>query len=191
MMRAEMAEEKTEETSQPDYEFPGQHPGEKVYLVFRQHPIVMRIRLIICLTIVTLFAVPLAFWPLARWPWWSLLIGLIVALLVFGHRFIGWYFSVFILTEERLIQISQKGFFNRKVVDIGLNKIQNINYEVKGLQATMFGFGTITVQTYVGNLELRYIHKPERVHQLMVKQMRDFKPANPQASTEMAAEGAE
>lgn len=158
------------------YEFPGQHEGEEVKYVFRQHPVVMRVTLIVALVAMVIGAIPLAVKPLETWPWWFFLGGLGVALLIFGYRLIGYYFSVFIVTAERLIQITQKGFFNRKVVDLGLNKIQNVNYEVKGMQATMFGYGTITVQTYVGNLTLHYIHKPEKVHQLMVKQMRDFGP---------------
>ena len=162
-----------------EYEFPGQHEGEKVQIVFRQHPIVMRKSLIAFLLIVTIFAIPLSLAPLKTWPWWSLLIGFVLGLLAFGYRLIGWYFSIFIMTDVRLIQISQKGFFNRKVVDVGLNKIQSVNYEVKGLQATLFGFGTITVQTYVGNLDLKFIHKPEHIHQLMVKQMRSFNPVAP------------
>ncbi len=162
-----------------DYEFPGQHPGEKVRVVFHQHPIVMRHSLLLGLALLTVFALPLSIWPLERWPWWSFLIGFIAMLLIFGYRFIGYYFSVYILTSERLIQIVQKGFFNRRVVDIGLNKIQSVNYEIKGLQATMFGFGTITVQTYVGDLDLKFIHHPVDIHQMVVKQIRDQKPAGP------------
>ena len=165
-----------------EYEFPGQHPGEEVEMVFRQHPVVMRRRLIICLLIITVFAIPLSIWPLSSWPWWSFLVGVVAAILVFGHRLIGWYFSLFIISTERLIQIIQKGFFNRKVVDISHNKIQSVNYEIKGLQATMFGYGTITVQTYVGDLLLNYIYKPETVHQLMVKQMRGVKSVTPAPS---------
>ena len=148
-------------------------------LVFRQHPIVMRKTLIVFLLAILIGATPLQFAPMERWPWWSLLGGFILGLMIFGYRTLGWWFSVFIITNERLIQIFQKGFFNRKVVDISHSKIQSVNYEVKGLQATLFGFGTIIVQTYVGDLVLPFIHKPERIHQLMVKQMRGVKPLSP------------
>lgn len=165
--------------SHKSYQFPGQHPDEEVELVFRQHPIVMRKTLIVFLVVLLIGAIPLQFAPLEKWPWWSLLGGFAVGLIIFGYRMIGWFFSVYIVTSERLIQIFQKGFFNRKVVDISHNKIQSVNYEVKGIQATMFGFGTIVVQTYVGDLVLPFIHKPERVHQLMVKQMRVSSPQTP------------
>ncbi|MBI4101189.1 PH domain-containing protein [Candidatus Microgenomates bacterium] len=171
--------------------FPGQHEDETVKLVFHQHPIVMRVRLIICLVILMLAAVPLAIFPISNWPWWVLLAGLIVSLLVFGHRFISWYFSIFIITNERLVQVIQKGFFNRRVIDISHSKMQSVNYEIKGVQATMFGYGTIIVQTYVGDLVLPYIYKPEKVHQLMVKQMRNVKALTPDALGEAAVESSQ
>lgn len=154
------------------YEFPGQHEGESVQMVFRQHPVVMRKTLIAMLVAMVIGAIPLSIWPLENWPWWFFLGGFLVGLMILGYRLIGWYFSIYIVTSERLIQIFQKGFFNRKVADIGHEKIQSVNYEIKGMQATMFGYGTIIVQTYVGDMVLQYIHKPETVHQLMVKQMR-------------------
>src|SRR5687767_3682349 len=93
--------------------FPGQHEDEKVEFVFHQHPIVMRKALIFSLVAFTLSALPLSFWPLSNWPWWVLLGGLLVAILIFIYRYIGWYFSIFIVTNERLIQIRQTGFFNK------------------------------------------------------------------------------
>lgn len=162
-----------------DYTFAGQHPDEEVELVFRQHPIVMRVRLIIALLVLTASAVPLSIWPLDNWVWKVFLGGFVVALLIFAHRMIGWFYSIFIVTDERLIQISQKGFFNRKVADISHAKIQSVNYEIKGVQASMLNYGTIIVQTYVGDMVLLYIHRPENVHQLMVKQMRSVKAMSP------------
>lgn len=162
-----------------DYQFSGQHPDEKVEMVFRQHPVVMRRRLIAVLVLITLGAVPLSFWPLEAWPWWVLLGGFVLGILVFGHRLIGWFYSLFIITDERLIQIAQKGFFNRKVVDISHSKIQNVSYQVKGLQASLLGYGTLDIQTYVGNISLPFVHRPQNVHQLMVTQMRGTKGGQP------------
>jgi len=74
----------------------------------------------------------------------------------------GWHFSVFIVTDQRLIQITQKGLFHRSVVDMGLSQIQMVNYEVSGLQETLLGFGTIMMQTFVGDLVIRDVHHPLR-----------------------------
>jgi uncharacterized membrane protein YdbT with pleckstrin-like domain len=158
-------------------EFSGQHEDEEVDLVFHQHPIVMRKALLLGLIIWTVSALPLAF-VIAVWPWYIFGVGFILMFLIIGYRWITWYYSIFIITNERLIQIRQKGFFNRGVTDISHNKIQSVNYEVKGLLATSFHFGTIVVQTYVGDLVLKYIHHPEDVQQLLVKDIRAVRPAD-------------
>lgn len=163
--------------------FPGQHADEEVESVFHQHPIVMRKFLLISLIVLTISAIPLSFWPLSNWPWWTLLGGFILAILIFLYRYISWHYSIFIISNERLIQIRQKGFFDRRVTDISHSKIQSVNYEVKGFQATLFHYGTIFVQSYVGEIKLRFIHKPEDTHQLLVKMVRTVRSESPANQT--------
>ncbi len=86
---------------------------------------------------------------------------------------LNWYFSVFIITNQRFIQIKQKGFFNRSVVDLGLDKIQSVSYQVAGMQETLLGFGTIMIQTVVGGLELEHIHHPPEVHERILRIMKE------------------
>ncbi len=86
---------------------------------------------------------------------------------------IAWYFSVFILTDQRLIQVIQKGIFHKSVVDISLSQIQMVNYEVAGVQQTLLGFGTITVQTYVGDLVIHNVHHPDRLQKKLLGVLRD------------------
>lgn len=69
-----------------------------------------------------------------------------------------------IVTNQRLRQVTQSGFFSKSVIDLGLSKIQNISYNVSGATAAMLGFGTIVVQTYVGDLVLDRIHHPGDVY---------------------------
>ena len=159
--------------------FPGQHPEEEIEFVFRQHPVVMRKTLILSLAIFTAGVVPIAFWPQEAWAWWSVLAGFVVALLFFGYRLLSWYFSVYVITDERFIQIKQNGFFDKQVQDIAHSRIQSVNYQVKGLQATLFKFGTITIQTFVGDIILRCIHHPEEVQQHLNHIIRHVNPEDP------------
>jgi uncharacterized membrane protein YdbT with pleckstrin-like domain len=157
--------------------FDGQHEDEEIDLVFRQHPVVMRRYMIFGLGIFALSTVPLLFWPTQVWPLWVTGGGFLVGLVLFGYRFLGWYFSVYIITSERLIQIRQRGFFDRSVQDISHNRIQSVQYEVKGLQQTLLKFGTISVQTFAGPaISMSYIHKPEEVHQHLNTVIRNIEP---------------
>jgi hypothetical protein len=97
----------------------------------------------------------------------------LVGLILFSPTWIGWYYSVFIVTDQRFIQITQKGLFHRSVVDIGLNQIQMVNYQISGLQETLLGFGTITIQTYMGDLIIHEVHHPAKTQKELLGVLRD------------------
>jgi uncharacterized membrane protein YdbT with pleckstrin-like domain len=152
-------------------EFPGQHPDERVVLVFRQHPVVMRRPLIYGLLAIMLSVLPLDF--ILSGPLYPTLLKVVIivpvlVLMYWFYHWIGWYYSVYIVTDQRLIRIRQKGFFNREVSEVGFDKIQSINYHIKGLQAALLKFGDITVQTYTSDWVLKSIHHPEEVHSQMM-----------------------
>ena len=98
---------------------------------------------------------------------------MVLGLIIFFPSWIGWYFSLYIVTDQRLIQISQKGLFNRAVAGLGLPQIQSVNYEIKGLQETLLGFGTIKMQTYVGDLVIHDVHHPARTQKRLLGILRD------------------
>lgn len=59
------------------------------------------------------------------------------------------------------------------MVDIGLNQIQMINYEVTGLEETLLGFGTINIQTFVGDLVIHHIHHPAKTQKKLLTILRE------------------
>ena len=99
--------------------------------------------------------------------------GLVLALILIFPWWVRWYFSVYIMTDRRFIQ-QTRSLLQVNVVDIGLEQIQMINYSVAGLEETILRFGTIIVQTYVGDLVIHDVHHPEKVQQQMVHILRDL-----------------
>lgn len=148
--------------------FPGQHDGETVELVFHQHPIVMRKALIFGMLAILVGVLPLLVWPLATVATHFALVVPVFVLIYWFYAWVGWYYTLYIVTDQRLIEIKQRGFFNRRVSEYGLDKIQNVNYHIKGLQAVIFGFGDITAQTYVGDVIMKTIHRPVEIHAQMI-----------------------
>lgn len=166
---------------QPVKYFADQFDDEEVLYVFRKHPIVMRKGLIIGLaawligpvyTLILTYVRPNNY-PSIAFFFGSLVLSILLGILLLVPAWIGWYFSVFIVTDQRLIQITQKGMFNRSVVDMGLNQIQMVNYEVAGLQETLLGYGTITMQTFVGDLVIHDIHHPGKIQKHILQILRD------------------
>ena len=149
--------------------FRGQYEDEEVLYVFRKHPVVMRRGLILFMIALLVGTIP-SYLPDAtlNYFYYGIGGGFIVGALLMLPSWIYWYFSVYIITDQRFIQVTQKGFFNKKVIDLALSQIQMVNYEVRGVQETLLGFGTMTVQTYVGNLVIHDVHRPGKVqHELL------------------------
>ncbi len=160
--------------------FDGQHEDEEVLMAFHRHPVVMRHGLIAVLIGMLIGMLPIMAQTYQLFPsilgeeinlayFWFVPLGMLAGGVFLFYSWIGWNYSIFIVTDQRLIQVSQKGLFNRSVVDIGLDKIQNINYQINGIQETLLGFGTILVQTFVGDLVMDKIHHPQDVQEKIVK----------------------
>ncbi len=163
-----MAEDKN-----PEKYFADQLDDEEVIYVFRKHPVVMRKGLILGMLALLLGTVPALIKPEFSYFYGGLAAGLVLGLILFFPAWIAWYYSLFIVTDKRLIQITQKGLFHRSVVDIGLNQIQMVNYAIAGLQETLLGFGTIMMQTYLGDLVIHDVHHPAKIQKKLLGILRE------------------
>jgi uncharacterized membrane protein YdbT with pleckstrin-like domain len=72
------------------------------------------------------------------------LIGVLVFL---TYIWTDYYLDVWIITNRRIIDIDQQGFFNRENATMQLSKIQDITTSVDGFFATLIGYGMVRVQT--------------------------------------------
>jgi hypothetical protein len=155
--------------------FKEQFDEEDVLLVFRKHPVVMRMFGLLVgplYTLILTFLRPndppsLGFFGL------SFVFSLVLALVLIFPSWVRWYFSIYIMTSHRFIQ-QTRSLLQINVVDLSLEQIQMINYQVSGLQETLLGFGTIIVQTYVGDLIIKDVHHPAKIQKRMVHILREL-----------------
>lgn len=168
-------------TQKPIKYFEGQFDDEAVLYVFRRHPIVMRKGLIISMSswlVGPLIILALTYItpdnPPSMVAFFLALIGSIVlGSLLLVPSWINWYFSIFIVTSERFVQIIQKGMFHTSFADLKLDQIQQVTYEISGIQETLLGFGTIKLQTYIGDLVIRDVHHPAKTQVKIVQIIRN------------------
>ncbi|MDO8582350.1 MAG: PH domain-containing protein [bacterium] len=71
----------------------------------------------------------------------------LLIILLFFHNFVDYYLDTWIVTNERLINIEQKGFFFRTIAELRYYRVQDVASEVKGILPTLFHYGDVTVQT--------------------------------------------
>jgi len=162
--------------------FPGQREGEEVLSVIRKYPIIYFKILLIFFIVV---ALPLY---IAYFVWFkafpisdffergvifelALSIIFLYGLLFTCIRWINEEFDVFIITTDRLIDITQISFFQRSVTSTPLEHIQDTTGSINGFFATLFQYGNVTVQTAGTNSEdifIDHIHDPESVARLIL-----------------------
>ena len=161
--------------------FKQQFNDEETLLVFRKHPVVMRKGLILAsfamlvgpvYTLILTYTKPDSP-PSLVFFFGSIGASLILSIVLIFPWWVSWYFSVYIMTNKRFIQ-QTRSLLQVNVVDIGLDQIQMINYQIQGLEETVLHFGTIVVQTYVGDLVVRQVHHPEKIQTEMVHILREL-----------------
>ena len=89
-------------------------------------------------------------------------------LVVFGYglqKFIQWYFSVGVVTDERIIDFDFHHITFKQVTDANIDKIQDVTYKVSGVVGTFLNYGDVLIQTAseIPNLEFQSVANPEDV----------------------------
>jgi len=98
---------------------------------------------------------------------WALLIWMKLA-----SVWTDYYLDLWVVTDKRLLDVEQKGFFHRESATLRVEQIQDVTIEVKGIIATLLNFGNIHVQTAGESREftIRGIPDPQGLKALILKQ---------------------
>lgn len=70
----------------------------------------------------------------------------LVGLLWLSRTYRVWYYSVLVMTSEKVVIVHQLGSFDRRVSQMTLDKINDVSYRQKGLWQTVFNYGTLMLQ---------------------------------------------
>ena len=69
----------------------------------------------------------------------------ILALGLYG--FVNYYLDVHIVTNKRIVDIEQNGFFRRQISELHLHQVQDVESKVNGFLETVFHYGDAIIQT--------------------------------------------
>lgn len=97
-------------------------------------------------------------------------------LLMWIVAFVMWtdyYLDVLVVTNMRIMDIEQKGLFDREVSTIRFETIQEIGVEIEGLIPTFLSFGNLYIQTAATNREFSIdeIANPTLVKEIISREM--------------------
>ncbi|MGK2896752.1 MAG: PH domain-containing protein [Candidatus Saccharimonadales bacterium] len=152
------------DTTTVEKDFDGQREDEELLFIFRRHVIAMRKGFYEVLGAVVITSIPPLIWQSNLELFLLPIAGLLIGLVLFSYQFMIWYFTVYIVSDQRLRQVTQNGFFGKDVVELQLSKIQNISYNVPGFSGEVFGYGTLVIQTFVGDLVIHNVEHPDKIY---------------------------
>jgi hypothetical protein len=155
---------KKESDKKPQLSFDGQRENEELLFIFRRHMIAMRKGFYLLVVPLVVLSIPPLIWSQNLYLFLLPLIGLAIGLLLFMYHFILWYYSIYIVTDQRIRQVTQSGFFKKDVIDLRLSKIQSISYNIPGFSGDIFHFGTLVIHTFVGDLVIHHVEHPVKIY---------------------------
>ncbi len=165
-------------------DFEGQHEGEELLFVFHRHIIAMRKGFYALLIPFAISSIPPLIWQDNLVLFLLPLAGLALGLLFFSYYFLMWWFTYYMVTTQRIRQVTQKGFFGTDVVELSLAKIQNISYNIPGFFGEVFKFGTIVIQTFVGDLVINKVEHPSKIYNKLQDAVHNATKENNEETTE-------
>ena len=74
-----------------------------------------------------------------------------------------------IVTDKRVVDIDQRGFFDRIVTEASYAQIDEVSYRVKGFWSTVFRFGALRLDLAGSAADIQFgrIFRPSRIHNLI------------------------
>jgi len=164
------------------YRLPNKLPNEKIIKIIRRDLFILFKKI---LFLILLIILPLIFFYLLIFSQSNLINGELTYPLIvlstsayylfiwlfFFFSFIDYYLDIWIITNERIIDIQQKGFFSRVISEHKLFRIQDVTSEVHGFWPTVLKYGDVHIQT-AGTIQRFHFHQipnPGPVRDIIIK----------------------
>lgn len=153
--------------------FVNEDPQERVILLLRRHPITNLGWLLFAflaivapafLTVLPFFEFfPAGFKVLFILAWY-----LVTAAFVYV-KFLGWFFHVNIVTDERIIEVDFVNLIYREITDANIDQIQDVTVEMGGGIRTYFNYGDLIIQTAaeIPKIDFEAVPKPDMVAKVL------------------------
>lgn len=137
--------------------FPGQDEDEKIYIVVREHPVLLFVRVLVWFIFVVILFAFKAYVPDLTPSLFTGTAGTVVSVIQQVYVmflalslfiiFVLYYLNIHIVTEMRVVDVDQVGLFKHQVSILNIGQIEDVTSETSGILGTLFDFGTVFIQT--------------------------------------------
>lgn len=164
--------------------------NEELILLVRRFPLVFALPIVI--SAIFIIAPFFFLYPLFHWGAVGVVvffITLAIGLFLVIRTVIIYSFNVFVITNQRIIDIDQAGLFDRTVSETTYDKIQDVSFRIKGISQTLLHYGSVVIQTasQQANIELYGVKNPATVQQLITEVQKEASQEKGVSAKEIAA----
>lgn len=153
--------------------FETQDKEEKILLLLRKH-VVTNVGWVLLALVLMIVPALFEFFPVfSLLPVSYQVLGLVIwYLAVFGfsfEKFLSWYFNVYIITDERIIDYDFYSLLYKRVSEAKIDRVEDVTFVVGGALGNLFHYGDVYIQTAGEQRELDFeaVPKPEVVVKLL------------------------
>lgn len=153
--------------------FETQDHGEKVVLFLRRHPITnlgwMAIATLLILAPGLLANFPLLSFLPPNFQFVALLMWYLLVSAYVLESVFAWFFNVFIVTDERVVDVDFTNLIHREITEAKIDNIQDTHHTVGGVLRTIFNYGDVVIQTAgtAQNIEFEAVPNPAAVSRVI------------------------
>ncbi|MBI2523864.1 PH domain-containing protein [Candidatus Peregrinibacteria bacterium] len=92
------------------------------------------------------------------------------------RNFFGEYLDAWIVTDAAIINVEWFGWFHRKSTRILYSDIEEVSYEIQGILATLFRYGTLSIERVATGsvVDLDYVKSPREVESMILRNMETY-----------------
>jgi ABC-type multidrug transport system fused ATPase/permease subunit len=160
--------------------FPSQQEGEEIYILLREHWFHLLLKMIVWL----FFAAALILFNRyaasnlpqlfeGRFGQITTLFTQIYTLFLALSLFLIWaiyYLNIQIITNIRIVDITQEGLFSHTISELHIDKIEDVTSRTKGIFGTIFNYGDVYVQTAgtIERFEFQSVPNPSSIEKIIL-----------------------
>ena len=157
---------------QVEYSFNGQRERELVKQVIKNHPFVLFFPGLKTIAVLIIGIAIILFIP-SQFSGVIMLVCLAIGLGFFARAYYDYSQSVLIITNQRLINVRQNGFWRRNITETELSRIQDVSSDTSGFFKILLKYGDLIVRTagatQGGEIIVKDIGNPYEVQQELAK----------------------
>jgi uncharacterized membrane protein YdbT with pleckstrin-like domain len=153
--------------------FETQDREEKIVLLLRRHVVtnIGWILMSVAMAVLPLMALvipgpellPFRFQVIMFVSWYLFVIAFVF------ENFLSWYYNVYIITDERIVDVDFHSLLYKEVSQAKIDNIQDVTFVMGGMVRALFNYGTVYIQTAGEQLEFDFddVPNPDRVAKIL------------------------